>query len=95
MKLYTKLFIAGAVLFILPPTTIFCIPCLGAGFILLIVQGITEITNRNAAPRSNVGQPKYTYTYNAEKTKYTNEARRACENVTPKRKKDEKPPWEE
>lgn len=32
---------------------------------------------------------------NASKTKYTYEARKACEDVKPKRKQEEKPPWEE
>ena len=47
------------------------------------------------APRSDAGKQTYTYTYSTGKPKYTDEARRACEEVKPKRKRDEKPPWEE
>lgn len=47
---------------------------------------IFEVIDRtnNTAPRTNASQTKYTY-----------EARKACEKVTPKRKQDTKPPWEE
>ena len=32
---------------------------------------------------------------NTSNTKYIAEARKACENVTPKQKQDETPPWEQ
>lgn len=84
MKIYVKLFIAGAIFFIIgmkiPVAVNFSAFCFTGGFILLIIQGIKEINNKNKAPKNS--------------TDYTSEARRACEDVTPKRKRDEKPPWE-
>ena len=52
MKTYTKLFIAGIILFIVPLviTKLLSMFCFAAGFILLICKGITEITNKNNAP---------------------------------------------
>ena len=85
MKMSTKLFIAGAILLLIPIkiTIPFGFLCVMAGFILIIYQGFKEIDNKNNS-RTDTSKMKYTY-----------EARRACENVTPKRKQDEKPPWEE
>lgn len=83
MKMYTKLFIAGIIFLFLPIriTTLFSLFCFAGGFILLICKGITEITNKDKAPKQN-----YTYTYEAQK---------ACEKVTPKQKQDTTPPWEQ
>ena len=83
MKMYTKLFIAGIIFFLLTLITrftiIFSVFCFLGGFILLIVQGITEITSQNKAP----SEKDYA------------EARRAYEKVTKKHKQDTKAPWEE
>lgn len=68
MKMYKKLFIIGAILSILGILTrltivmAFSTPCFIAGFILLVIQGITEITNKNKPQKGN-----YTYTYNKQK----------------------------
>ena len=83
MRMYTKLFIAGIIFFLLAVITrftmIFAVFCFLGGFILLIVQGITEITNKSNAP----SEKDYA------------EARKAYEKVIKKQKQDTKAPWEE
>ena len=85
MKMYTKLFIAGIIFFLLSAFArmLFVIPfsalCFIGGFILLIVQGITEITNKEKTPNK----------------KDYDEARRAYEEVIKKQKQHTKAPWEE
>ena len=82
MKMYTKLFIAGIIFFLLAVITrftmIFSVFCFLGGFILLIVQGVTEITDKNKTP---------------SKKDYA-EARRAYEEVMKKQKQEKTPPWE-
>ena len=79
MKMYTKLFITGIIFFLLAVITrltmIFSVFCFLGGFILLIVQGITEITDKNKTP---------------SKKDYA-EAWKAYEDVTKKRKNDKAP----
>ena len=97
MKTYTKLFIAAVILFFLPTgglTQLIALICFVVGIISLTNEK-TESRSNGTAPRPDAGQQTYTYTYSTGKPKYTDEARRACEDVTPKRKRDEKPPWEE
>ena len=58
MKIYTKLFIAGAIFFVLaiitiPEIMVFSMFCFMGGFALLIIQGATEITNKNKPPYEN------------------------------------------
>ena len=55
MKMHTKLFIAGAILLIIPGglTALFGFLCIIGGFILLITKGITEITNKNNTPNNS------------------------------------------
>ena len=82
MKMYTKLFIAGAIFFalaiIIRSLMVFSTFCFIGGFILLIVQGVTEITNKNKTP----SEKDYA------------EAWKAYEDITKKRKQDNTPPWE-
>ena len=80
MKIYTKLFIAAVILFILPGglTQLLALLCFIAGLILLIVQNITEIKNKNKTPN----QQHYA------------EAWKAYEDVSKKKKQDTTPPWE-
>lgn len=85
MKIAKKLLIAGIVLFVLGFITqlLILIPfgllCLLGAFVLVVVQGIVEIINKNKISQNG---------------SYSDEARRACEKVTPKRKQDTMPPWE-
>lgn len=54
MKMYTKLFIAAAILILLPirGTESLGLLCFIAGLILLIVQGVSDTTNKNNTPHS-------------------------------------------
>ena len=85
MKIAKKLLIAGIVLFVLGFITqlLILIPfgllCLLGAFVLVVVQGIVEIINKNKISQNG---------------SYSDEARRACEKVTPKKSKDTTPPWE-
>lgn len=85
MKIAKKLLIAGIVLFVLGFITqlLILIPfgllCLLGAFVLVVVQGIVEIINKNKISQNG---------------NYSDEARRACEKVTPKKSKDVTPPWE-
>lgn len=85
MKIAKKLLIAGIVLFVLGFITqlLILIPfgllCLLGAFVLVVVQGIVEIINKNKISQNG---------------SYSDEARRACEKVTPKKSKDVTPPWE-
>ena len=87
MKTSTKLFIAAAVLIIIPTggTITLGLLCFVTGLILLIIQGINNRSN-GTAPRPDAGKQNYTYTYNAGKPH---------EDPQKKQKQDEKPPWEE
>ena len=78
MKTSTKLFIAAAILILIRITSLGLL-CFIAGLILLIVQGVSEINNKNKTP-SDKGYA---------------EAWKAYEDVTKKRKQGTKPPWEE
>lgn len=82
MEMAKMLFKAGgiciAVGLVIPLAFIMSILCFVLGFILLFYQGIVEIKNKNNAPKKN----------------YTEEARRACENVTKKQEQDNAMPWE-
>ncbi len=86
MKTAKKLLIAGIVLILFGFISDFLIAvpfgllCFLGAFVLVVFQGIMEILNKNKAPKSG---------------NYSEEARRACEKVTPKRSKDTTPPWEE
>lgn len=85
MKIAKKLLIAGIVLFVLGFITqlLILIPfgllCLLGAFVLVVVQGIVEIINKNKISQNG---------------SYSDEARKACEKVTPKKNKDVTPPWE-
>lgn len=85
MKIAKKLLITGIVLFVLGFITqlLILIPfgllCLLGAFVLVVVQGIVEIINKNKISQNG---------------SYSDEARRACEKVTPKKNKDVTPPWE-
>lgn len=82
MKTSTKLFIAGAIFFLLGVIARFPVEfsvlCFLGGFILLVIESI-----KGTNPKSD-----------ANNAKYTAEARKACETVTPKQKRNETPPWE-
>lgn len=83
MKMYTKLFIAGIIFFLLAViarfTMVFSVFCFIGGFILLICQGIMEITSKDKMP----SEKDYA------------EAWRAYEDVAKKQKQEKRPPWEE
>ena len=54
MKMYIKLFIAAVILFMLPTgglTQLIAFLCVAAGIIILIYQGITEVTNKSNTPK--------------------------------------------
>lgn len=86
MKTAKKLLIAGIILLLFGFISGFLVAipfallCFFGAFVLVVVQGIMEIINKNKVSQSG---------------SYSDEARRACEKVTPKRNKDITPPWEE
>ena len=85
MKTAKKLIIAGIILILfgfisgLIIAIPFALLCFFGAFVLVVVQGIMEIINKNKTSQSG---------------NYSDEARRACEKVTPKKNKDTTPPWE-
>lgn len=86
MKAAKKLLIAGIVLILFGFISDFLIAipfallCFLGAFVLVVIQGIMEIINKDKMP---------------QRKDYQGEARRACEKVTPKRDKNAVPPWEE
>ena len=63
-------------------------------FIFLIIRGIWRAIKKFTFEIIDHTKGTTPQT-DASKAKYTAEARKACEKVTPKRRRDETPPWEQ